>query len=69
MTEQNPITGSHFIAWLIEQGAIPEYTRRVVIDADYRNAVLIYVEAIGTDNLIKIELPESLKGATVKVLQ
>lgn len=69
MTEQNPIKGKHFIDWLIEQGVIPDYTRRVVIDADYRNVVLIYVEAIGTDNLIKIELPESLKGSTVKVLQ
>lgn len=59
------ILGKLFLAWLHEQGIIPENTRRVVIDARHDSVVVIYTEQYGTDRLIKVEAPPELKTAIV----
>lgn len=53
--EERPIiiSGLTFLDWLYEQGVIPEQTQRVIIDAAYDDAVIIYIQAIGDDRLME----------------
>lgn len=62
------IHGRGFLGWLIDNGIVPKETRRVVIEASVEMATVIYVEQYGTEELIKVQVPESLKQAAVKVV-
>lgn len=70
MTINDPvISGRAFLLWLIDNGVIPDRSRRVVIDASYDSIVAIYVETVGTEKLIKVEVPTELVGATKVILE
>ena len=64
------IGGTAFIEWLEAQGAIPADRpyQRVVIDASYDRAVVIYTQALGTEDLIESPAPDSLLQAEIKGL-
>ena len=60
------ILGAWFIDWLIENGVIADGPiRRVIIDAVFDQAVHVYVEMNGTDDLIRGPLPEALLDLTM----
>ena len=61
------ITGNTFLKWLSDNDIIPKDTRRVVIDASYDSAVLMYIEKFGTKKIIEVKPPEDLDKA-VKVI-
>jgi hypothetical protein len=67
---KNYISGTAFIEWLEAQGAIPadQPYQRVVIDASYDRAVVIYMQAVGTESLIESSAPDSLLQAEIKAL-
>lgn len=44
--------GKDFLAWLEEQGIIPDRTQRVVIDAAVNEPVRVYVQQIGQAGLL-----------------
>lgn len=55
------IPGQTFLDWLKREGIVPENTRRVVIDAEANNPIIIYVEMYGGDKLIEVEPPPELR--------
>lgn len=63
------ITGRTFLQWLIDNGVVPDRTRRVVIDASYNSFVSIYIETFGTEKLIKVGVPSELLTATKVILE
>jgi hypothetical protein len=65
--ENTPISGNVFLGWLHEQGVIPDWVQRVVIEATAGSIVKVYIEAVGKDNLIRVDAPPELKGATVVI--
>ncbi len=58
--------GMDFIGHLTDLGIVPEDTRRVIIEASIHSLVIVYVEQLGTKDLIKIEAP-CLEGAKVVI--
>lgn len=56
------LSGREFLTKLIAAGVVPVGTRRVVIEADCRNAVRLYSEAFGDDRLWDVDLPDILSG-------
>jgi hypothetical protein len=56
-----------FLDWLKGAGIIPERTRRVVIEATVNELVKIYIEQVGTDELISVEPPPELCGPQIVV--
>ena len=65
MADWKPISGIEFMEWLEEQSVIPKDRplRRVVIDANLDGPVLLYMEEVGTDKLIKSRLPQEMIDA------
>jgi len=59
------LSGNMFLEWLYEQGVIPEYTRRVVIDAGYRGAVTMYVEQFADIRLTANKIPQQILDAGI----
>lgn len=55
------IHGPAFLGWLESFGIVPKNTRRVVIDAAHDRAVMIYIEAYGTSEMIEAEPPPELR--------
>lgn len=47
---------------LMEAGILPELCARVVIDIPAQGAVLMYYECLGSEKLLKINLPKHLKN-------
>jgi hypothetical protein len=67
--EDKPIHGRQFLQWLHEQGIIPGWTTRVVIEASATSIVKVYVESVGTEGLVRVVAPPELKGAEVVVVK
>ena len=59
------IHGRHYLKYLQDNGIIPPYTRRVVIDASVDSAVTLYCETFGSDELLKLD-PAPLADAGVR---
>lgn len=59
------LVGRTFLQHLHAAGIIPGETQRVVIDANCREAVTLYVQQLGTDFLLKVITPESLRGTVI----
>jgi hypothetical protein len=58
------VTGNALLKALHEAGIIPAETHRVVIDATANEAVIIYVEQFGTEELVNLIAP-NIEGAQV----
>ena len=58
------ITGNALLKALHEAGIIPAETHRIVIDATVNEAVIIYVEQFGTEELVKLIAP-NIEGAKI----
>lgn len=61
--DEKRIAARYFLRYLHEQGIIPKYTRRVIIDASVDSAVHIYVEMFGSNKLLTLNLPADVLGA------
>ena len=61
------VHGKQFLAWLSDNGIVPERTRRVVIDAAVNAAVMVYTEQFGDERLIDVRLLDP--GVEVRVIE
>ena len=59
----NVLLGKHFIRQLIDAGIVPSETVSVVITANARNVVTIYVEQFGDERLLNVT--QTLRGAVI----
>ena len=69
MAREELITGGTFLEHLIEIGFLPEGspTQRVIIDAAWDGALMVYIQNIGSTRLLKMAAPD-VSGMQVIVL-
>ena len=69
MAREELITGGTFLEHLIEIGFLPEGspTQRVIIDAAWDQALMVYIQNIGTTKLLNMAPPD-VSGMQVIVL-
>lgn len=61
----NPILGREFVQKLQAAGLLPDGVRRVVIDASHDKPLTIYIEKIGDERWLEIDVTEELRPAIV----
>lgn len=66
MKQKQVITGHRFLRHLADTGIIDGPVRRVVIDAAVDAMVVMYIEQLGKEGLLRVVTPATLEGA-VKV--
>lgn len=57
-----PIRGRAFLQHLHDAGIIPAEAQKVIIEADCRDMLKIYVQQVGTDAILEVVTPTTLAG-------
>lgn len=63
------VTSQGFIEWLEAAGVIPNKTRRVIIDAQVGDVVMLYVEMYASNKMLDFTPAEAgMLGARVRII-
>ena len=59
------IVSDDFFQGFVDAGIVPKDVRRMVIDIEAGNAVMVYYECYGSKKLLELILPTTLKDAVL----